>query len=460
VKSDSAYPEFLSRKDMDSGPWQIRAGQPIRGDAWTDISAREMRVPIGDDEVYRVIRAHEMVHAKISPAHIYTDGRYSAPTECVIAAEELRVNTCVRMAGFDTNLLSDGSEMRTGALLARTDNWQRALLFGAAIAGTQAFQDFVDGATTERPEWETLLRLVEYKLLNYLSDIPQEELTNTEADRYMYQNDDESEEDHEVHHPYGFRHTVQMAHMLSGMMGRTGDEVLPGRLPTAEEISSPRRGGKFADLVLAQLPLIGTAKGDMGRRKKRTDVGVEPRYVERLLDDPSKRIFSRKQRARGGVVLIDQSGSMHLNHDEILEILDAAPGATVIGYSHYPGSTDIPNTWILAKNGRVVAREELPDGNGGNGVDGPALRFAASMRNHKQDPFIWVCDGYVTDGQGDCAYENLNREAADLAKAFGVHMVEDVEGAIEVLDQVKKGRFLPTKLIGSVGQDHEEHDDE
>ena len=43
-------------------------------------------------------------------------------------------------------------------------------------------------------------------------------------------------------------------------------------------------------------------------------------------------------------------------------------------------------------------RRVVPPGNVGNGVDGPALRFALSSRRGRE-PVIWVCDGQVTDSE-------------------------------------------------------------
>jgi hypothetical protein len=67
-KRISAEPEFLSRNDVEGGVWTVGEVRAIRGEPCTNIVTREMKVPTDDDSLARAIRAHEMVHAKVSPA--------------------------------------------------------------------------------------------------------------------------------------------------------------------------------------------------------------------------------------------------------------------------------------------------------------------------------------------------------------------------------------------------------
>ena len=61
-------PEMLGRKDIKQGEWVIDTCAPVRGKPATDIVGKRMIVPVADEAVDRVIRAHEMMHAKVSPA--------------------------------------------------------------------------------------------------------------------------------------------------------------------------------------------------------------------------------------------------------------------------------------------------------------------------------------------------------------------------------------------------------
>ena len=61
-------PEMLGRKDAQHGQWTVDTCAPTRGLPHTNIVDRKMVVPVSPEETERVIRAHEMVHARVSPA--------------------------------------------------------------------------------------------------------------------------------------------------------------------------------------------------------------------------------------------------------------------------------------------------------------------------------------------------------------------------------------------------------
>jgi len=171
-----------------------------------------------------------------------------------------------------------------------------------------------------------------------------------------------------------------------------------------------------------------------------------------MLTDPHRRIFDRTKRDKGAIVLIDWSGSMELAASDILKILNAAPGATVAAYAHKTGSKAVPNFWVLAKDGKMVANLPRRYG-GGNGVDGPALRWALKNRRMATEPILWVCDGGVTDGKTDDCTPHLCREAKSLAIRGKVVMRQTIEAALDYLHKLARGCALPgPQLVGSVAQ--------
>ena len=139
---------------------------------------------------------------------------------------------------------------------------------------------------------------------------------------------------------------------------------------------------------------------------------------------------------------------MGLEREDIDRLLDAAPGCTVIGYSHLSGRLDHPNVWVIAENGRVA--DLIPSGNTGNGVDGPAIRFAAARRRRRSEPFIWVSDGYVTDFN-DNSRLNLTRECAELVVTHGIHQVGYMDEALAALESAGRGCKLPVVGVGPIG---------
>lgn len=190
------------------------------------------------------------------------------------------------------------------------------------------------------------------------------------------------------------------------------------------------------DLFLAKPPLEIAHRGLMGRRIVRSAEGKYPRYIERLVTDPERRIFARKTRALGAVVVVDCSGSMAWDEKDLDDVVNLTAGATVLCYS--TGDTaneDNPNAWIVARNNSRVRR--LPYFPGGNGCDGPALAYAVRhLRQGSSHPIIWVSDQRVT-GKGDCTSAQLRAETDAIVKRYGIRVVADNREAKRLLAQLQ-----------------------
>jgi hypothetical protein len=484
--SGVAMPEWLSRNDLENGAWQVNQGQAVRGEAWTDRKSRIMQVPFGDDPMARTIRAHEMMHAKISPATLEFISKLSVSMESVRAAEEFRVNTLVGVAGFDTDPMRDGSESNSGKRLAEIGDWNNFVLFIAATAGTKGCKDVLRGARSVNPEFADAGKRVEKAIIQKWKDevkkygrltdptsakkaaklvgstkpvwlhpvtgtfLDNGDTPESEIVQRMVNRGDSSSP---VLAPKGFGFTMQVATLLEALLKRddsvddgvSGDE--PSDMPSSEELDAALTTGKtWAPLIIDKnLPLTRNVAGRLGRKRIATNIGINPRRIERILTDPERRIFDRTIKGSGGIVLIDMSGSMHISERELNDLVEAAPGCVVIGYSHQSNSSGVPNTWILANRGKVCAR--IPHGNGGNGVDGPALQFALKLRK-KGEPFIWVCDGYVTVSDDNMAPKSLQKWCADLVRKHNIHMTESVESGIKALRKTASGQRLQTNLVG------------
>jgi hypothetical protein len=409
--SGGPVPELLSsRRDRrGSAPWQVDRGAARRGEAWTDLVGRVMRVPFDDSAHSRLIRAHELMHARVSPA---PPGAFDAfddvETRSVECAEEFRVNQLLGRLGFDLGELRDGSERLTGQRLVTEGEWGELIRFSAAVSGTRALTDLATGARRVDREWAQACRSIERDLIRLVRRVPTRDLASTRLAGEL---------------PEGFAvHTRGLAVLIDSRV--QGARRAPAR---------PRRGGRPA-ATGAFAPLLFDETVALDRRVRG---GVRPRRVPaasgrrvvraaRLVTDPARRAFERPARGGGGVVVVDQSGSMSLSADELASLVARAPGALVIGYSHAPGSTGIPNAWILSDRERTAS--SVRAGNVGNGVDGPALRFALSKRRH-HEPVLWICDGQVTDS-GDHADATLAAECARLVVANRIQMVPSVADAI------------------------------
>jgi hypothetical protein len=424
VRGAQVFPELVVGRDdgVGVGRWNVREGSTRRGGASCDLAARVLEVPLGTDPTSRVVRAHELMHARVSPCGLDWPGLFGdlAPRalEC---AEELRVNTLLSRLGFEVERLRDGSEKSGGRSLAEQGDWAQAVCFLLAVLGTGAERDYLSGVRQGDPTWVPALRAVKRRVNEIVDALSVSTLGATDV------GDDGV--------PRGYsRCTELLARLLTPLMA--------ARVPVgADALRAYRRAlapggrrpptGRFAAPVVANLDARRAPRTPTGRRSQPAVTGTTLRYPGRLLTDPHRRAFSRATRVRGGVVVIDQSGSMDLAPESLSALLARAPDALVIGYSHRPGDIGAtPNVWVLADRGSVATT--WPAGNVGNGVDGPALRFALARRRGRE-PVVWVTDGQVTDAH-DHPDETLTAECAQLVRRHGIRLVRDLAGLIPALD--------------------------
>lgn len=196
----------------------------------------------------------------------------------------------------------------------------------------------------------------------------------------------------------------------------------------------------WATAFVAKYPLELPHTGKLGRREIATNEGRQPKAFYRLVTDPYRRIFKRKTRSLGGVVVFDCSGSMGLSNEDIHRVLKASAGCSIICYSA-SGEEERDrvhgNIHVVAKNGRQM--RGLPHFFGGNGVDLPALRYGHDhLRQNGKSPVIWVSDGQVTGRAEVCSLE-LRQQARAYTKRHGIVRVGTVDEAIALLTKLQKG---------------------
>jgi hypothetical protein len=191
-------------------------------------------------------------------------------------------------------------------------------------------------------------------------------------------------------------------------------------------------------LFVSKPPLDIPHTGKLGRRIMYTNEGKYPRNIGRLMTDPERRIFTRKTRSLGAVVVIDCSGSMSLTEDDLKALMKSSSGATVLCYStgNYPDESN-PNAWVVARRGRQIRR--LPEFPGGNGCDAPALKYGVSLRSSSVQPVIWVSDQQVT-GLGDRSNENLRQQCRNLVRKHGIITARNVKQAIREMTKLQGGK--------------------
>lgn len=181
--------------------------------------------------------------------------------------------------------------------------------------------------------------------------------------------------------------------------------------------------------------------------RQATDRGQVPRNMHRWCSD--QMIFATKRRKHGGSVLIDVSGSMEWEHEELMEVIALMPAGIVACYSGGVlggKKTDDPHGFvrIVGLEGRFIAKHQdvylLPDGRHAkalNMVDGPALRWLGKQ----PAPRYWVSDGFVTginpeNGNQDHPSHELLKDAARICRT---ERILRLDGLDEVRDRLAQG---------------------
>jgi hypothetical protein len=416
------FPELVTGREdgFAAGPWRVENGSTFRGGASCDLTRRVLEVPLGADATSRVVRAHELMHVRVSPHRAFIEHR-DVSARALECAEEFRVNVLLVRLGFGATLLRDGTEKSGGRRTAEAADWPETVRFLVAVLGTGAERDYLSGIRAAQPTWMAALRAVSKRARKLVETMSVDEIGDTSLD------------DQEV--PRGFANvTVALARILD----RAAGSRIPGdpeslRLFRRSLEAGARRApsGVFAPVVFDERgPGIRIGPHASWRRDRPSTSGVTMRFPGRLLTDDQQRAFSTKRRSRGGVVVIDQSGSMDIDPVQLAALMMRSPGALVVGYSHRPGDVmATPNAWILVKNG-VLARQ-YPSGNVGNGVDGPVLAWAVAQAR-PGEPVVWVTDGQVTDSN-DHPSEALSLECATLVRRHRIRLVRELRGAAGAL---------------------------
>jgi hypothetical protein len=470
-------PEMIRRKDGandEPAEWEVLPCAAERGAPTTAVLLRTMLAPIQDFELDRVIRAHEMMHAKVSPGdRTPWVARGIATNRGLICAEEARVNFLTAKAGFDLDVLEDGTEQNAGERIAARGDWAEAVYFTAAISGCGGLNKYLVGIRRHRPAWAPRLRRIHQLIQKELRRIDRKEgdlaSTRTSSGNRMdpageliigfmhteniaewldrlaeepHKDEDESEKDKDKgkgDSPDGDGEDVTSD--PDGGVGSDKEDTSHDDEPpvSKEDLESQKPGqrseaGTWAQLNVKEQNLTRHVPGGLGKKRVASNMGRNPRRVGRYFTDPQKRIFDRKIKGNGGVVLIDYSGSMALSEKDVLNIMEAAPGCTVACYTTNSHDKDgAANLWVLGARGRMTA--VIPKGRGGNGVDHPALVWAVQQKQRRNAPIVWVTDGGVV-GPGQGYKDQLAMQCIKTVLKSKILIRSDTDEAITLLQDL------------------------
>jgi hypothetical protein len=176
-------------------------------------------------------------------------------------------------------------------------------------------------------------------------------------------------------------------------------------------------------------------KGRQQPKRIASNIGKNPSRIANYYTDPMRRVFTRKLKSKGALVIVDTSGSMNFNSELLDNIMNASAGATVITYSE----SGRENCHLVADQGKRV--KQLPDTGGNNAVDVPAILWAIKKyhKNPKQQVLL-ISDGHATGRRGTTQVQCRAELARTIAKHH-IHMESDIEQSIIKLRKLGKTKL-------------------
>ena len=457
------YPEIVTGE----GGWTVTGTPNDSPAACVDNLNKHMQVPLDREctecgiHHSRMIRRHELGHVKWSPK---TMGKLKPGVrpEAVEVLEEIRVNYLLGTAKLyieEPTQCIETIKMRTfeavyNDSIAKLLLWVMASMWKTREAEGNIIRD-VWGV-----EYQTICDVIDIALAdNELTDLRKAELNFVIKTANQYYNAI-------TNHRYGqlpsYRkvqnYAAKLSHVLDMFLGKPKPEEIRKSAAqlkaeesesehddTEESETQPINSvkdlekrmrkdmlgrmnystgsgvGYWGDMEIHEPPLTVNLQGRLknGRAYRPADYGYNPKFIHRWASD--KQIFKQKQNVLGGTILIDASGSMSFSGEDILEIMSLLPAVTIAMYNGYGGSGSLR---IIGRNGMRVTEEYINEwSGGGNVVDGPALKWLATMPERR----IWVSDMYIFGASGDTSGFNLMKDVMDTCIKGKIINLKDIE---------------------------------
>lgn len=450
------YPQIVTGDD-----WTVYNTTSLDETPKTDNLNKQMYVPLDEEcnrcgiDHSRMIRRHELGHAKWSPATIgklngirkdaieameevrinYLLGKYKLPVdEPVMCLDDIKMrymDLIYNQSIADLMLYTIGSYSHNRDYEANKNSTFEALL--ELLTAAQEYDNLspmrkaelaftynvVRDLTGEirysragsNPSYRKVQKLAKRltDILNMFQDKPEPYQPETPSDSIEGETEEGEGESDEAE---------QIAYGVSDLEKRMRKELMQEmQYRTTSGI------GYWGSMEVLQpaltVNLQGRLKASRGYQAK--DYGYNPKYINRFCVD--RKIFKQKLNVKGGTILIDASGSMMFNGQDILEIMELLPAVTIAMYN---GHYDKGQLRVIARNGKRVSEQYLNTySGGGNVVDGPALEWLATMPARR----IWVSDMKVVGSyqSRNATGFNLLKECYDLCTKHRIINLKDVE---------------------------------
>lgn len=412
---------------IDGNKWQIREGKIPAFVAKTDEGEFLMQVPMGNNEADRRIRLHEEGHVAFTPLFSSKNELPSGVEwDTLNAVEDSRVAIKLAKVADEYRHLNENVPV-----LSR----QMRQKFEAAFRATQEAMDNPGAIDLANPPMNPLdlARFVaaskgyeEESFFRNQASYCGFDWINETVDELYDQHFSKANPEWEDTVNYARSLEEKVGQMMQALADEQG-ELKDGQLEENQNRSNYRHKSavkvEWGKMELKRPPLPERMPVGMKSYKNRAnDRGQIPVNWHRYCTDMKLFNRRRKKNNESGTILVDQSGSMSLSTDELIEILARWPGVIVAGYSGHGG---VGYLRILAEKGKRVHDRDLPARVGGNIVDGPALDWLCKQPG----PRVWISDGLVTG-----AYENTDRNLLlDAARKVKKGRIIRVENVREIL---------------------------
>lgn len=402
---------------IDGKPWTVEESDNETTGA-TDMRSRHMVAPRHDTEMARLVRLHELAHAKITPRR--PADKCAEEAHCSIEAlqwsEDNRVGRFLQTVPATAGRLDLASAISDSAM----DEIAAILPDGGgpdtvrALAGI-LLADYWLGSTRDR--WAAAAvrarKVTDEQAVSILDRVA----TIVTACTYTKSRAN----------PFGPNGMKKITYP----MARSFDVEFPD---LQQQTESQRRAGAAVERVQAakgwgaieavdRIPMSRSIRPRRAPRRRFSDTGVNPTAMHRLTTD--QRVFASKVPQAGGTILCDASGSMSYSADDIERIIAEAP-ATLIAF--YAGESMAGGIIVAAEGGRAADPEDVLSAlysrwGGGNEIDGPALRWLS----RQPGPRFWVSDEHVgASGMDFGKYGSAWRECMAICRAASVRVVDDI----------------------------------
>lgn len=383
-KSLGFYPDILHRS---RGSWRVEKSEPI--EARVDLKGREAFVPEALTEIDRNIQNHEYGHVKISR---WEDLDETDLGKFRYFLEEVRVNLWCLENGIEYMKAYDGFAW---GKMPRPDD-----RFDAALQWLQTATYILWRDPEDRPaDLSMYFADCQDKLSRLTNDVAvlveavnsirgdlkranrnswAEVLAKHFAKPKPAEKPPEEKEDYKKE-----REEAKEAIERAGKMASEREQEA-GKIRGGE---SDRLGGMKIHRHLT--------KHKPGKRvampSSSSEFGFVPTQFGRKAIDG--KLFRHKRSS--GAVVIDCSGSMSWNWDELKRLVANLPNLLIVKYQGLSGEFGyIGKMCILAQNGRWSPPEVEPGDNWANAVDLEALTWASKATD---GPIVWLSDGGVAE---------------------------------------------------------------